>query len=418
MKIAILGGGPIGVEAALYAAQIGFEPQLFELGRIGENARRWGHVRMFTPWARNRSPLGEKLLRERGDNLPDAEEFPSGNDLADYLLRLVSLPQLKGRVLPQTKVLSLTRDGLNKSDFYRDPRRGSRPFRVLTKGIAGEKTRLFEAVLDCTGVYDSPNNVGIGGAKCAGETGLAPFIDYAIPDVLGADRARFLSHHTLVVGSGHSAAQTALSVAKLTETAPKTRLTWAVRRDLAFDGSLYALDPNDVSSGRRQLGEAANALARGGKIELRIKTQIAAIARKNGRFEVTFSDGSAGEFDNICAHTGFRPDLELWRELQIATHPATDGPSRLASAILSANQAAGVGISTGYAQKSGEVEKPEANENRDTRELLRLDEPNFHVLGIKSYGRDAGFLIQNGFHQIRDVFQILTGNERLDLYGV
>ena len=416
MKIAIIGGGPIGVEAALYAAQIGFEPQLFELGRIGEAARRWGHVQMFTEWARNRSPLGERLLRERGDNLPDASEFPSGNDLADYLLRLVSLPQLKGRVLPQTRVLSLTRDGLNKSDFYGDPRRHSRPFRVLSKGVAGEKTRFFDAVLDCSGVYASPNNLGTGGARCAGETGLAPFIDYAIPDVLGAERGRFVSHHTLVVGSGHSAAQTAISVAKLMESAPKTRLTWGVRRDLAFDGSLYALDPNDISSGRRKLGETANALAKGGKIELKIKTQISAVARKNGRFQVRFSDETEAEFDNICAHTGFRPDLELWRELQIAAHPATDGPSRLASAILGANRAAGVGISTGYAQKLGDIEKPEASENSDTRELLRLDEPNFHVLGIKSYGRDAGFLIGNGFHQIRDVFQILSGNEALDLY--
>ncbi|RYE84486.1 MAG: hypothetical protein EOO65_02185 [Methanosarcinales archaeon] len=317
MKIAIIGGGPIGIEAALYASVAGFDVQLFERGRIGENARSWGHVRMFTEWTRNRSPLGEKLLRNRGDNLAESDEFPTGDLLADYLLRLVSLPELKGKVIPQTQVLSIARDGLNKSDYFGDPRRSGRQFRIVTKGIAGEKPRLFDAVLDCTGVYATPNNVGIGGAKCVGETTLAPFIDYAIPDVVTRDRTRFVGKHTLVVGSGHSAAQTALTIVELMEKIPRTRLTWVVRRDLASDGSLYSLDPNDVTSGRRQLGERANMLAKDSRIDLRTRCQVEAVSRPNGRFHVALSDGMGIECDSICAHTGFRPDQSLWSELQI-----------------------------------------------------------------------------------------------------
>jgi thioredoxin reductase len=416
MKIAIIGGGPIGIEAALYASVAGFEVQLFERGRIGENARTWGHVEMFTEWKRNRSPLGEKLLRQRGDNLPPAEEYPTGNSLADYLLRLVSLPELKSKVVPQTQVLSITRDGLNKGDLFGDPRRNSQPFRLVTKGIAGEKARKFDAILDCTGVYTSPNNVGIGGAKCIGESTLTQFIDYTIPDIAGADRLRFAGKHTVVVGSGHSAAQTALAIADLMEKYSKTRLTWVVRRSLAIDGSLYLLDPNDNSTGRRKLGERANHLVRDSRVDLRVNAQVEAISRPSGRFNIQLSDGSTVDCDSICAHTGFRPDRNLWSELQVNTNPATDGPVKLAQAILESNRRAGVGLSTGYAEKLNEVEKPEANGSPNSKELLKLNEPNFYVLGAKSYGRDAGFLIHNGFRQIRDVFQLLSGNENLNLY--
>lgn len=418
MRIAIIGGGPVGVEAALYGAALGLDVQLFERGRLGENARAWGHVAMFTEWARNRSPLAEKLLRERGDTLPDAQARPTGDDLADYLLRLASLPLLRGHLAPQTEVVSIAREGLLKSDLWRDPRRQKVAFRLLTRGVAGEKTRLFDAVLDCTGLYASPNFAGSGGAPCAGEIALERVIDYAIPDIAGRDRNRFLNAHTLVVGAGHSAATTALTVADLFERGSKTRLTWIIRRPPASDGSIYILDPNDVASGRRQLGERANALLNHPRVDVRFGTVVEALTRRAGVFAVALSDGTSVECQNVCAHTGFRPDENLWRELQIAPHPATGAPSlALGESLHGANLRAGVGLSTGYGEKTSEFTRPENDENQSARDLLRLDEPNFYVLGIKSYGRDAGFLLQNGFRQVRDVYRLLCNDPNRDLYG-
>ena len=46
-RLAILGGGPIGLEAALYARTLELPVALYERGRIGEHLHRWGHVR---PW--------------------------------------------------------------------------------------------------------------------------------------------------------------------------------------------------------------------------------------------------------------------------------------------------------------------------------------------------------------------------------
>jgi hypothetical protein len=43
-------------------------------------------------------------------------------------------------------------------------------------------------------------------------------------------------------------------------------------------------------------------------------------------------------------------------------------------------------------------------------------EPNYYVLGAKSYGRNSKFLIQRGLEQIRDLFGIIGGRAELDLY--
>ena len=47
---------------------------------------------------------------------------------------------------------------------------------------------------------------------------------------------------------------------------------------------------------------------------------------------------------------------------------------------------------------------------------LKNPEPNFFILGAKSYGRNAQFLLRDGFEQVRGVFQIVAGNAGLDLY--
>ena len=417
MKIAIIGGGPIGMEALLYGTMAGADVRLFERGRIGENVRQWGHVGLFTEWKRDRSPLGERLLHERGDALAPPETSPSGDQLADYLMRLASLPQIRNRVMPQTEVKSLTREGLLKHDLWGDPQRAFAPFRLMTHGIGGEKVRHFDAVIDATGVYATPNWVGNGGAPCPGEIGLQRYIDYHIPDINGADQGRFQHKRTLIVGTGHSSATTVLALADLLGAHSSTRLTWVVRRGAARDGALYYIDPEDISSGRRQLGQRANELAQSGRVDLRLNTVVERIERRAHVFHVGLSDGTTVECHNLCAGVGFRPDPTLWSELQVAQHPASGGPGKLASAIMDANKAAGVGLSTGYAEKTGTVSKPEADVDPLERlQLLTMDEPNFFVIGIKSYGRDAGFLMQNGFRQVRDVFKLLCDDRNLDLY--
>src|SRR3954466_16147716 len=82
-RIAILGAGPIGLEAALAAAERGWEPTVYEAGRsAGANVRDWGQGRLFTPWEMNVSPRVRRVLADA----PSGPELPTGDELAQRLL--------------------------------------------------------------------------------------------------------------------------------------------------------------------------------------------------------------------------------------------------------------------------------------------------------------------------------------------
>ena len=67
-----------------------------------------------------------------------------------------------------------------------------------------------------------------------GEAEFADRIAYGIPDILGRDRHLYAGRKTLVVGSGHSAANALLELAQLAKHAAGTSLSWATRSaDLA-----------------------------------------------------------------------------------------------------------------------------------------------------------------------------------------
>ena len=49
-RIAIIGAGPIGLEAALAASERGLDFTVYEAApTVSGNVRSWGHVRTFTP---------------------------------------------------------------------------------------------------------------------------------------------------------------------------------------------------------------------------------------------------------------------------------------------------------------------------------------------------------------------------------
>src|SRR5204863_6300529 len=111
-------------------------------------------------------------------------------------------------------------------------------------------------------------------------------IDYHLPDVSGRDRARFADRHTLVVGSGHSAAQTLLAICELAEQSPATRVTWVVRRDVPSHGFPYTLIPDDPSPHRNELHRRANDLTQEPHVDFRPRTTVDAIDHGDGRFTV------------------------------------------------------------------------------------------------------------------------------------
>src|SRR3978361_966502 len=93
-RIAILGAGPTGLEAALAAAEAGLPFTLYEAApEVAGNVRAWGHVRLFTPWEMNVSPRMRRSLEAAGAPVPSGADCPTGRELADRLFApLAALP--------------------------------------------------------------------------------------------------------------------------------------------------------------------------------------------------------------------------------------------------------------------------------------------------------------------------------------
>src|SRR5947209_14811405 len=109
-RLAVLGAGPVGLEAALYAAALELPFTVYERGRVGEHLRQWGHVRLFSPFGMNSTPLGRARVRAGGpqQSLPADGDLLTGREhLAAYLEPLAASPQLGPHVRTETRVVQV-----------------------------------------------------------------------------------------------------------------------------------------------------------------------------------------------------------------------------------------------------------------------------------------------------------------------
>jgi hypothetical protein len=404
----IIGAGPIGLEAALYGALLGYEVGVLEAGRVGGNVLSWGHISMFSPWEMNCSSLGLRTLAREGVRpWRDPGAVPTGREyVARYLLPLSASLRLRGIIRQGTRVVAISRNLTAKEDLPGAAARAHRPFRLLVERAGREEIHEADIVMDASGTLGQPRALGNGGIPAPGENRAARRIDRGIPD-FGTSRvaARFAGRRILLVGAGHSAATSALGLSALAARHRGTRILWAFR---GTRRPLYARVPGDALARRDALCAGANRLAAGAdpRIEALPGTVVDSIAperrRSDGRLEVTLRAGGhlrRVSVDRIVANVGSTPDVSILSELQVHLCYATYGPIKLAAVLLGE----GSGDCLAQAAPSGD--------------LLSHPEPGFYILGSKSYGRNSAFLIRNGLEQIRSVFAALAPDARIGLDG-
>jgi hypothetical protein len=401
LPVVVIGAGPVGLAAAAHLLDRGLEPLVLEAGpQVGANVAQWRHVRLFSPWCLALDPVGVRLLHQAGWHSPDPDALPTGADLLEhYLEPLAALPALAGRTRPNTKVVAVARHDLDK---VRSPGRDQLPFLVRVREPHGQLRDLeARAVIDASGTWTQPNPLGASGLPALGEPDAAARIAYGLPDILGADRARYAGRRTLVVGAGHSAATSLLALAELQRQAPGTEVVWAVRsatpRPLVGKGSAEA----DELPARGRLATDLAALVDAGRIQLVTGFRISGVESTGQRVrlvgdqflgrDLTLARRLVVEADEVVAATGFRPDHAIAAELRLDLEPALESARALGPLIDPNVHTCGSVPAHGIAE-------------------LAHPEPGYVIVGMKSYGRAPTFLLATGYHQVRSVVAALAGD--------
>ena len=394
LPIAVIGAGPVGLAAAAHLLERGLEPLVFEAGdRVGAAVAQWGHVRLFSPWEYDVDAAAARLLERTGWESPDRTALPTGAELLEsYLAPLAATPELAPRIRTCTRVVAVCRDGVDKT---RSIGRAGRPYVVRTVRDGVVTDVRVRAVLDASGTWGRSNPLGAAGLPALGEDRAAPWLTGPLPDVLGRDRARFAGRRTLVVGMGHSAAGTLLALVRLRQEEPGTEVTWAIRG--RSPARLYGGGDADGLPARGLLGADLRRAVRDGAVTL-VREVVVTALTPEPRGDALVVSGRARDraewrltVDALVAATGFRPDLDLLREVRLDLDPALEAPARLAPLIDPDHH------SCGTVPPHGEA-------------VLAHPDEGFYVVGMKSYGRAPTFLLATGYEQVRSIAAALAGD--------
>ncbi len=391
--VAIIGAGPVGLAAAANCAERGIPYRVYEAGEsVGANLRDWGHVRVFTTWEQNLDPASRRLLEASGWKMSRPDAFPTGEDLyRDYLKPLAALPALNGHVVTGAKITGITRQGLDK---VTSKGREARPFELrIDTGNGKPRVDLARAIIDASGTWQNANPLGGSGLAAEGEHEHRAQIAHGMPDILGKQRRRYENKRIAVVGSGYSAIQTLLDLARLCQDAPKTHVTWIVRgKNLA---KIYGGGANDQLPARGKLGQTLKPLVDQGRIHLVHGFSTRAVANGGGRLTLAGATATGSQdiegIDEIIVCTGQRPDLEMTRELRVELDPWLESAKALGPLIDPNIHSCGSVPPHGHR----EVSHPE---------------PGFYTIGVKSYGRAPTFLLLTGYEQARSVVAAIAGD--------
>ncbi|HET8780663.1 MAG TPA: FAD-dependent oxidoreductase [Agromyces sp.] len=422
LPVAIIGGGPIGLATAANLTDRGIDFVLLEAGdRVGASVEEWGHIRFFSPWRHLVDPVSRRLLAETGWVEPPADALPTGAELVrDFLVPLAELPAIAARTRLGVTVTDVTREGMDRT---RTKGRAEAPFLLRVQTTDGVEELTARAVVDASGTYRTPNSLGSSGLDPLGLADVADLVSPAMPDVLGRERASFAGRHTVVVGAGHSAANTMLNLVQLADEEPGTRITWVIRNATA---ARVATAPDDELQARASIGARVEALVASGRITLVDRFEIVRLSRGSrdasssvGRSSTNGTDASSSvgrsstngndaasavritgrrgdgletiEADRIVNATGFRPNLEMLREIRLELDDIVEAPKRLAPLIDPNVHSCGTVEPHGFAE-------------------LTQPERDFFIVGMKSYGRAPTFLLATGYEQVRSISAWLAGD--------
>jgi hypothetical protein len=370
--VAVLGGGPVGVEAALYARFLGYSVLLFDTYKVGHRQLAWGEHRVPDTWANLTTPLGLAALAAQGTagEAIDEQVHVTYRDYVErYLLPVARTDLLYDSVQINSPVLSVSRTGCGPGTQASLPRRSEQEFRILVDSRQrGEYTQLVDIVLDCNGLAASAG-LASGGGLAIGQRAHTAEMRSGKLDVLGKARGALAGKHTLLFGGDSSACANAIDLAQLAAEVPETRTTWIIPKHI---GAPKALDlpttwPADMTSLAHQLADNQH------------PSTVALTAW--GIESIQLAEGW-----KLRLQTGEEETLDISGDVFINCNLRRRDWSFCDGLLVAENSSSG----------------------------FLTAEPHYYVLGEKSLGAHMRFA--DALEQIRSVFGMIGGRSDLDLY--
>lgn len=385
--VVVIGAGPQGLAAAAHLLERGLEPLVLESGDGPASAvAEWGHVRLFSQWSELTDAASRRLLEPTGWAAPETGHPTGAQWVEGYLTPLAEA--LGDRVRYGARIVGVGRKG---RDLSVDAGRAEQPFVVHVRSASGDEERIeARAVIDASGTWRTPNPVGADGLPARGELAAADagVLAYSTPSI---DEATGMAGKlVVVVGSGSSATTAIGLLARIVEREPATRVTWALRRGVV--GNAFGGGDADELAERGALGQRAKRAVEDGLVDLVTGFRTERVEVVDGRAVLGAEDGRRLEpADRVVVATGFRPDLSFLSEVRLDLDVRLQAPARLAAEVDPNVHSCGSVRATGAAD-------------------LAHPEPDFYIVGAKSYGRAPTFLAMTGFEQVRSVAAELAGD--------
>lgn len=233
--IAIIGCGPVAIEAALYARFLGYSVFVYERSRPAASLARF---------PRRDAGSRSECCSSLGLAALEAQETPCGlrtdqsmsvKEYVDqYLLPLARTDLLYDSINIQSEVCSVSRTCCDESLDKNQAAKAELEFRLLISSRKrGTYVQIADIVLDCSGLADR-QGLASGGGKAVGELELVEQQNGYLSG-LDDDAAGQLSatDHVVVWGDNREACETVLQLGEMLEQDKVAKVTWITPKRLS-----------------------------------------------------------------------------------------------------------------------------------------------------------------------------------------
>ena len=247
--IAIIGAGPVGIEAAIYARFLGYFVSIFEQRRVAHRMLDWHDRPLAVTVEECTTSMGHAAISSQN---PDyirrgpKDVFTGRTYAEEYLLPLAKTDLLFDDIHFLSPVVDVSRYRTYVTDAIDLQERCNDEFRILVDGRhRGAWISRADVVIDCRGVNQKQTGIGPGGGLAIGENSLRDTFLLHTPLDRKFEPKQVVGRHVCLIGHSIRAGQFAMEYlmqfgADAIGADTSSRLTWVIRPDRSHDSITIA----------------------------------------------------------------------------------------------------------------------------------------------------------------------------------